>query len=169
MNEKNGIEVIDKLDQSSYKLVAIAWEDSHSHSSWQYYDDIDMELCTPLTVGILVHEDDEKVIVTSSSTRLACNDSNQFMGPLTIPKSCITSMTYFQPLPLAKQSVWKKFSEVEECQNTPLNNSSQLNILKTELIHIRVKQISDTYTEADQLKDFKKLVDLWVPKQEENS
>jgi len=71
----------------SRKMLYIEWVDSLGQSHWQFKSDIEERSVTKvITVGIVVHEDKEQLVIAHSQSL----DTDEWNSAIHIPKCCIT-------------------------------------------------------------------------------
>lgn len=72
------------------KIVHVQWVDAASLSGWRSQkalkEFIELELAPVDSVGMLMHEDDSKIVIIQT------NGTNEVMGLFEIPKGCIKSI-----------------------------------------------------------------------------
>lgn len=78
------------------KIVEVVWEDSHtgnSGESWSFYNEEVKKVLHQgarcLTVGVVLHETPERLVVAGSMNLDEDGDINQISGPMSIPRSAI--------------------------------------------------------------------------------
>jgi len=70
-----------------HALVLLWWDDSFGGGGWIDKEDQENRVAKCLTAGFLIGETDDHITVTCSMTE---GEGGQYLGPITIPKSCIT-------------------------------------------------------------------------------
>jgi len=69
------------------KIVLITWLDSNFEHGWLSIDQVSGVLISTYSVGFVVVEEKEKISIAQNRSEI-----NTFMGVMTIPKSCISSI-----------------------------------------------------------------------------
>lgn len=79
---------------NNFPLVKIDWVDASQKSGWHNKEDIDFERPMDImTVGYIIHQNDEKVTVAASLTDLDC-DNYQCNGIMMIPQVTIKKISH---------------------------------------------------------------------------
>ena len=69
------------------RIVQVEWEDSNFEHGWLSVNELKGILIPTKSLGFVVFEDDYKISIAQNKSEI-----NTFMGIMTIPKSCITSI-----------------------------------------------------------------------------
>lgn len=75
-------------------LVVVWWDDSYGGGGWVDKEDQECRVAKCVTAGILIKETKKHLTVTCSMTE---GKDGQYLGPITIPKSCITERRDINP------------------------------------------------------------------------
>ena len=68
-------------------MAIVWWDDSFGGGGWIDKDEYECRLAMCVTAGFVISEGDDHISITSSLTQ---GNDGQYLGPITIPKSCIT-------------------------------------------------------------------------------
>ncbi len=69
------------------KIVMVEWDDSYTELGWMSKDNYELlTVAHPVSIGILVKEDDECIVLVQSMS------GDQYTGSIAIPKGCIKRM-----------------------------------------------------------------------------
>lgn len=74
-----------------YDLVAVVWEDAHSSAAWMEASEVKLEPCIATTVGFLIMEDDDRILVADSLVDM--EQMHTISGVTTIPRGMVRSIT----------------------------------------------------------------------------
>jgi len=85
MRKTKKVKDLDFDDREEYPLRIIEWIDIHSvGDSWQGIEDVDLSFPHIKSVGFVVHEDEDRVLLVQT-----ISTDEEIIGELVIPKSTI--------------------------------------------------------------------------------